>query len=157
MKGKTYNCPVEAAIDVFGGKWKALILWWLQERTWRFAELRRQIPGITEKMLTQQLRELEADGIVERRVYATVPPKVEYSLTEYGWSLKRALREICDWGRNHMERIGAVETGPARAAAARADGAKRPSLRTRVAKPAQATTASNRLGGASRTTANAAR
>jgi len=59
MKTKTYNCPVEAAVDVFGGKWKALILWWLQERTWRFAELRRQIPGITEKMLTQQLRELQ--------------------------------------------------------------------------------------------------
>ena len=119
---KTYNCPVEAAIDVIGGKWKALILWWLQERTWRFAELRRQIPVITEKMLTQQLRELEADGIVERRVYPTVPPKVEYSLTEYGWSLKRALRAICDWGRNHMERIGAVQTLPEKATAVSADG-----------------------------------
>jgi DNA-binding HxlR family transcriptional regulator len=92
----------------FGGKWKPLILWWLQQRTWRFAELRRQIPGITEKMLTQQLRELEADGIVARRVYPTVPPKVEYSLTQYGRSLKRALRSICDWGRIHMERTGAV-------------------------------------------------
>jgi DNA-binding HxlR family transcriptional regulator len=107
VRTKTYNCPVEAAVDVIGGKWKALILWWLQERTWRFAELRRQMPGITEKMLTRQLRELEADGIVERRVYPTVPPKVEYSLTGYGRSLKRALRAICDWGRNHMERIGA--------------------------------------------------
>ena len=87
---KTYNCPVEAAIDVFGGKWKPLILWWLHQRTWRFAELRRQIPGITEKMLTHQLRELEADGIVLREVYPTVPPKVEYSLTDYGRSLKRA-------------------------------------------------------------------
>jgi DNA-binding HxlR family transcriptional regulator len=112
MRTKTYNCPVEAAIDVFGGKWKPLILWWLQQRTWRFAQLRRQIPGITEKMLTQQLRELEADGIVERRVYPTVPPKVEYSLTEYGQSLKRALRSICDWGRIHMKRIGAVEIPP---------------------------------------------
>jgi DNA-binding HxlR family transcriptional regulator len=125
VKTKTYNCPVEAAIDVFGGKWKALILWWLQERTWRFAELRRQIPGITEKMLTQQLRELEADGIVDRRVYATVPPKVEYSLTEYGWSLKRALRAICDWGHNHMERIGAVAILPDRAATANANGPTR--------------------------------
>jgi DNA-binding HxlR family transcriptional regulator len=124
MKPRTYNCPVEAAVDVFGGKWKALILWWLQERTWRFAELRRQIPGITEKMLTQQLRELEADGIVDRRIYATVPPKVEYSLTEYGRSLKRALREICDWGRSHMERIGAVETWPDRVIAANANGVK---------------------------------
>jgi DNA-binding HxlR family transcriptional regulator len=122
MKPKTYHCPVEAAVDVFGGKWKAQILWWLQERTWRFAELRRQIPGITEKMLTQQLRELEADGIVDRRVYPTVPPKVEYSLTDYGRSLKRALRAICDWGRNHMERIGAVELSPVRRAVASADG-----------------------------------
>jgi DNA-binding HxlR family transcriptional regulator len=124
VKAKTYNCPVEAAIEVFGGKWKPLILWWLQQRTWRFAELRRQIPGITEKMLTQQLRELEADGIVDRRVYPTVPPKVEYSLTEYGQSLKRALRSICDWGRLHMERIGAVESRPGRVAATSAGGAK---------------------------------
>jgi DNA-binding HxlR family transcriptional regulator len=109
MKSKMYHCPVEAAVDVFGGKWKALILWWLQQRTYRFAELRRRIPGITEKMLTQQLRELEADGIVARRVYPTVPPKVEYSLTAYGRSLKRALQAICDWGRNHMDRIGAVQ------------------------------------------------
>jgi DNA-binding HxlR family transcriptional regulator len=122
VKPKTYHCPVEAAVDVFGGKWKALILWWLQERTWRFAELRRQIPGITEKMLTQQLRELEADGIVDRRVYPTVPPKVEYSLTAYGRSLKRALRAICDWGRNHMERTGAVLTD--RASAPGANGQK---------------------------------
>src|SRR5580704_13356722 len=124
MRTKTYNCPVEAAVDVFGGKWKALILWWLQERTWRFAELRRQMPGITEKMLTQQLRELEADGIVERRVYATVPPKVEYSLTDYGRSLKRALREICDWGQNHMERIGAVAHRPERVSTVSATGGK---------------------------------
>jgi DNA-binding HxlR family transcriptional regulator len=110
MKTKTYNCPVEAAIDVIGGKWKAVILWWLQQRTWRFAELRRQIPGITEKMLTQQLRELEADGIVSRQVYPTVPPKVEYSLTEYGRSLKRALQTICDWGHAHTARIGARAT-----------------------------------------------
>jgi DNA-binding HxlR family transcriptional regulator len=106
VRRKTYDCPVEAAVDVFGGKWKAPILWRLQERTWRFAELRRQLPGITEKMLTQQLRELEADGIVNRRVFPTVPPRVEYSLTEYGRSLKRALRAICDWGKKHIERIG---------------------------------------------------
>jgi DNA-binding HxlR family transcriptional regulator len=124
MRTKTYNCPVEAAIDVFGGKWKAVILWWLQQRTWRFAELRRQIPGITEKMLTQQLRELEADGIVARRVYPTVPPKVEYSLTDYGRSLKRALKSICDWGHNHMARIGAVRTLPAQSAVASANGKK---------------------------------
>ena len=124
MTTRTYNCPVEAAIEVFGGKWKPLILWWLHQRTWRFAELRRQIPAITEKMLTQQLRELEADGIVDRRIYPTVPPKVEYSLTEYGRSLKRALREICDWGRSHMERMGAVQASPNGAAGAIGDGEK---------------------------------
>jgi DNA-binding HxlR family transcriptional regulator len=129
VKTKTYNCPVEAAVDVVGGKWKALILWWLQERTWRFAELRRQIPGVTEKMLTQQLRELEADGIVERKVYATVPPKVEYSLTEYGRSLKRALQSLCDWGKIHIKRIGAVETPPGRTDTAGAKQGKDPRLR----------------------------
>jgi DNA-binding HxlR family transcriptional regulator len=112
MSTKAYNCPVEAAIDVIGGKWKPLILWWLQQRTYRFAELRRLIPGITEKVLTHQLRELEADGIIDRRVYPTVPPKVEYSLTDYGRSLEQALTAICDWGRRHMERIGAVERIP---------------------------------------------
>jgi DNA-binding HxlR family transcriptional regulator len=125
MRAKTYNCPVEAAVAVFGGKWKAVILWWLQQRTWRFAELRRQIPEITEKMLTQQLRELEADGIVARRVYPTVPPKVEYSLTDYGLSLKRALRAICDWGCKHMERTGAVATYSDKAAAPSPAGKKK--------------------------------
>jgi DNA-binding HxlR family transcriptional regulator len=112
MSAKAYNCPVEAAIDVIAGKWKPLILWWLHQRTYRFGELRRLIPGITEKMLTQHLRELETDGIVRRRIYPTVPPKVEYSLTEYGRSLKRALQAICEWNRIHMHRIGAVETSP---------------------------------------------
>jgi DNA-binding HxlR family transcriptional regulator len=106
-RAKQFHCPVEATIAVMGGKWKPLILWWLAERTYRFAELRRTIPGITEKMLTQQLRELEADGIVHRRVYPTVPPKVEYSMTPYGRSLKRALKEICAWGQKHMQRTGA--------------------------------------------------
>ena len=119
MRAKDYSCPVEAAIDVIGGKWKPLILWWLHQRTHRFAELRRKMPRITEKMLTQHLRELEADGIVHRQVYPTVPPKVEYSLTEYGQSLKRALRAICDWGRTHMERMGAEEPSPDDASNAR--------------------------------------
>ena len=112
MSVKAYNCPVEATLDVIGGKWKPLILWWLHQRTYRFAELRRLIPGITEKVLTQHLRELEADGIVGRSVFATVPPRVEYSLTEYGSSLERALKAICEWGQLHMQRIGAVEKSP---------------------------------------------
>jgi DNA-binding HxlR family transcriptional regulator len=109
MKARSYHCPVEAAIDVMGGKWKPVILWWLHQRTYRFAELRRQIPGITEKMLTQHLRQLEADGVVARRVYPTVPPRVEYSITAYGKSLRRALRAISDWGKVHMDRIGATQ------------------------------------------------
>ncbi|MEI7996174.1 MAG: helix-turn-helix domain-containing protein [Methylococcaceae bacterium] len=108
MAAKSYHCPVEATIEVIGGKWKPLILWWLHQKTYRFADLRRQIPGISEKMLIQHLRELEADGIVNRKVFSTVPPKVEYSITDHGKSLKQALNAICDWGKKHMERIGAV-------------------------------------------------
>jgi DNA-binding HxlR family transcriptional regulator len=132
MRRKVYNCPVECAVDVIGGKWKAPILWWLQQRTWRFGELRRQIPGITEKMLTQQLRELEADGIINREVYPTVPPKVEYSLTEYGRSLKRALREICEWGRNHMDRTGAVALIQATSAATDSNGEEKAAHKKRM-------------------------
>jgi DNA-binding HxlR family transcriptional regulator len=145
VKTRTYNCPVEAAVDVFGGKWKALILWWLQERTWRFAELRRQIPGITEKMLTRQLRELEADGIVKRRIYPTVPPRVEYSLTEYGLSLKRALREICAWGKAHMERTGAVEAPPGRAGQPIAGRQAGANSRTRAGRSANSAAPSSAL------------
>ncbi len=109
IKRKLYNCPVEAALDVMGGKWKPLILWWLHSNgTQRFSELRRRIPAVSEKMLTQQLREMEKDGIVQRRIYASVPPKVEYSLTDYGRTLKRALNSICEWGRAHIERTGAA-------------------------------------------------
>ncbi|MEP6962843.1 MAG: helix-turn-helix domain-containing protein [Acidobacteriota bacterium] len=115
MKAKrtSYNCPVEAAIDVMGGKWKPLILWWLHSKgALRFGELRKLMPGVTEKMLTQHLREMERDGIVDRRVFAVVPPKVEYSLTEYGRTLKRALNAICEWGRLHMERNHVTQKAP---------------------------------------------
>jgi DNA-binding HxlR family transcriptional regulator len=107
MAIKTYHCPVEAAIEVIGGKWKLMILWWLNQKTYRFADLRREIPGISEKMLIQHLRQFEADGIVERTVFATVPPKVEYSLTEHGKSLRQALNAISDWGTVHIEKTGA--------------------------------------------------
>ncbi len=103
-KNHDYHCPVEATLGVIGGKWKALILFWLRDEVCRFGELRRKIPDISERMLTQQLRELEGDGIVIRKVYAAVPPRVESSLTSYG----RTLRPITDlmraWGKKHLRR-----------------------------------------------------
>lgn len=106
-KGKgPYLCGLDAAVDVVGGKWKPLILWALYAgRTLRFGELRRHVPGVSEKMLIQQLREMEADGIVHREVYREVPPKVEYSLTDLGESLNKALEPLGLWGDKHMERL----------------------------------------------------
>jgi len=103
-----YSCGLDAAVDVVGGKWKALILWELHEGTRRFTELRRGLPGVSEKVLTQQLRELETDGLVHREVYRVVPPKVEYSLTDFGESLNEALLSLGDWGKRHMARITAT-------------------------------------------------
>ena len=101
-----FNCPVEATLSVIGGKWKVVILFHLSHSgTHRFAELRRKIPGVSERMLTQQLRELEHDGIVHREVYPEVPPKVEYSLTEYGETLGPICKIMCDWGKKHMKKI----------------------------------------------------
>lgn len=101
-QGKTFNCPVEATLHIIGGKYKAIILWHLLEQTLRFSELRRLIPSATAKMLTQQLRELERDGIINRKVYPVVPPKTEYSLSARGQSLKPILTEICSWGKSYM-------------------------------------------------------
>ncbi|HEV3236154.1 MAG TPA: helix-turn-helix domain-containing protein [Gemmataceae bacterium] len=112
----SFSCPVEATLNVIGGKWKVVILFNLTSKgTLRFAELRRRIPGISERMLTQQLRELERDDIVHREVYAEVPPKVEYSLTEYGMTLRPITEAMCKWGRRHTERLskqnGAMRNG----------------------------------------------
>ncbi|MGH9947163.1 MAG: winged helix-turn-helix transcriptional regulator [Pyrinomonadaceae bacterium] len=96
------NCPVKATMDIIGGKWKPIILYYLKGETRRFGELQRLIPHITKKMLTQQLRELEQDKIVTRKVYPQVPPKVEYSLAEYGKSLKSVLESMAKWGTNHL-------------------------------------------------------
>jgi len=96
------GCPVEATLQVIGGKWKGVILYHLQSETIRFNELRRMMPGITQRMLTKQLRELETDGLVSRKVYAEVPPKVEYSLTEYGSTMKPVLNALRKWGANHL-------------------------------------------------------
>lgn len=101
-----YACGLEAALDVIGGRWKVLILWDL-DTPHRFGELKRMVTGISEKVLIQQLRELEADGVVRRKVFHEVPPHVEYSLTPFGASLRTALGPLRRWGTTHMERIGA--------------------------------------------------
>ena len=94
------NCPAEATIGVIGGRWKVPIIWHLFGGTKRFSELRRAMPNVTQKMLTQQLRELEEDGVVRRKVYAEVPPRVEYSLTERGQSLKPVVESMCRWAKS---------------------------------------------------------
>src|SRR3954463_13253878 len=99
LRGRKYNCNIEVIVDVIGGKWKMLILWNLRDGgIRRFNELRRLIPGSTQKMLTAQLRELERDGIVQRKVYPQVPPKVEYSLTNLGKLLGPLLDSVHAWG-----------------------------------------------------------
>ncbi|QEH38768.1 putative HTH-type transcriptional regulator YtcD [Aquisphaera giovannonii] len=101
------GCGLEAALAVVGGKWKPIVLWRLAGSTRRFGELRRLVEGISEKMLIQQLREMEADGIVARKDFREIPPRVEYSLTEFGVSLAEALRPLCEWGQAHVARIRA--------------------------------------------------
>ena len=98
----SYVCGIDAAMDVIGGKWKVLVLWALDERPHRFGELRRELPGVTEKVLTSHLRELEADGIVHREVHDEVPPRVEYSLTPLGAELNAALAPLGAWGRKNV-------------------------------------------------------
>jgi DNA-binding HxlR family transcriptional regulator len=102
---KVYACGLDAAVDVVGGKWKPMVLWALSVEPRRFGVLRRELPGVSEKVLTQQLRELERDGIVHREVRTQVPPHVEYSLTELGSSLNRALLPLGRWGDTHMAHI----------------------------------------------------
>jgi Predicted transcriptional regulators len=99
---KRYNISVEATLEVIGGKWKCVILCHLTHGKKRTSDLKRIMPQITQKMLIQQLRELETDGIVNRIVYNEVPPRVEYELTEYGWSLKPILDSLCSWGEKHI-------------------------------------------------------
>ncbi len=97
INDKIFFCPMQLTMEVLGGKWKLLILWQLQQGTKRYGELRTALPEITHKMLTQQLRELEADGIVRRKVFRVVPPKVEYSLTETGERLSGVMKSMADW------------------------------------------------------------
>lgn len=101
---KQYHCPMEVTLELIGGKWKALLLWHLMGGTLRFHELRTLVPQVTPKMLTQQLRDLERDGLIDRKVYAVVPPKVEYSLSEFGKSLIPILDIMCHWGSDYLEK-----------------------------------------------------
>ena len=124
MRRRAYGCGIAAALAVIGGKWKPIVLWQLAQGSRRFGELRRLVTGISEKMLIQQLRELEADvivireavrgliadGIVVRKDFREIPPRVEYSLTEFGVSLGQALKPLCDWGREHTERISKAKS-----------------------------------------------
>jgi DNA-binding HxlR family transcriptional regulator len=105
------HCPVEVTLSVIGGKWKPLILWHLSEGgVRRFLELQRIIPGITRKMLTQHLRELERDAVVARQIFDEMPLRVEYSLTKYGQTLRTLMRVLCDWGSKHEAHV--ARNGP---------------------------------------------
>jgi DNA-binding HxlR family transcriptional regulator len=102
---RQYGCPVEATLDVIGGKWKAVILFHLVLGPKRFSDLRRLLPAITQRMLTLQLRELEDDGIVHREIYKQIPPKVEYSLTDFGKTLEPILLAMLNWGEQYIDQI----------------------------------------------------
>jgi DNA-binding HxlR family transcriptional regulator len=99
MATRKYSCPVEFTIDRIGGKWKAVILWWLKGGNKRFGELMQLMPDISQKVLTSQLRELEADGLIERQVFAESPPRVEYLLSAHGKTLKPIMELMCEWGK----------------------------------------------------------
>lgn len=108
----SYSCKLTLAMDLVGGKWKMVILWHLRNGTLRFNELRRLLPGITQKMLTQQLRELEGFGIISRTVYPVVPPKVEYDLTGEGRKLIPSLDMLCQWSTAYAATRGIADAPP---------------------------------------------
>jgi DNA-binding HxlR family transcriptional regulator len=99
MNNTVYHCALDITMDYIGGKWKTVVLWYLRDKTLRFGELKNQIPDITEKMLSLQLKSLEEKGLVKRTVYPEVPLRVEYSLTEFGKSLCPVVEAIAEWGR----------------------------------------------------------
>ncbi|MGB0733241.1 MAG: winged helix-turn-helix transcriptional regulator [Pontibacterium sp.] len=109
------RCPVEVAVEVIGGKWKTVILFHLiRNNTMRFNALKRTMPDITQRMLTKQLRELEASGIVHREIYQEIPPKVEYSITEFGQTLVPILESLYDWGASYIQQEKAAQEAQGR-------------------------------------------
>ena len=112
FRNTEYHCHMELTLDLIGGKWKSLIMWHLGECTLRFSDLKRTMSGITQKMLTQQLRELERNGLVKRFVYAEVPPKVEYSLTAAGKTLLPVLDTLYQWGIRYADAEATGQVNP---------------------------------------------
>ncbi|GCE23601.1 winged helix-turn-helix transcriptional regulator [Dictyobacter kobayashii] len=106
LEDRFFQCPVDAGLALMAGKWKPRILWKLYRyQTMRFGQFKRMLPDITDKMLTQQLRELEADGLITRKVYPVVPPKVEYTLSIFGKTLEPVIAAIATWGETHEQEI----------------------------------------------------
>jgi DNA-binding HxlR family transcriptional regulator len=101
--------PAERALKVIGGRWKVYVLYYLLEGPKRLSELKRLVPGVSQKVLVQQLREMEEHGVVHRKVFAQVPPRVEYSATKLGLSLESILSSLCEWGRRHASELNAIE------------------------------------------------
>ena len=110
MKTGTFTCGLDAALAVLGGKWKPLILFHLAHGTRRYGELRRAVGSVSDKVLIQQLKELQADGIIDRCDYGEIPPKVEYSLTAFGRTLGKALAPLCEWGTKYSGDVEAIMT-----------------------------------------------
>ncbi len=106
MLNQEFHCALDVTMHYIGGKWKAVVLWYLRKGKKRFSELRGQIPDITDKMLSIQLKALEEDGIISRTVYPEIPPRVEYEFTEEGKSLIPLIEAIAAWGRNKAEKDG---------------------------------------------------
>lgn len=115
MKRKDFGCgpgcPVEVTLDLIDGKWKGVILYHLQEGRLRFGELRKRLPGITQRMLTKQLRALEEDDLITRKVYAEVPPRVDYELSETGLRLRPVIDALKAWGEDHRARLAGASEG----------------------------------------------
>ena len=106
LHGETFHCALDVTMNFIGGKWKSVIIWYLRKDVKRFGELKKLVPDITEKMLSLTLRQLEADGLVERSVFAEVPPRVEYKLSAQGKSLLPLVEEMASWGRRKVKEEG---------------------------------------------------